>query len=423
MKLMKVINFKWIIRTIVSRAVVLGMLLPFSINAVADIESDPQRTFEQAMKHRKSGDLQTAIRAFQDVLSNRPELHRARLELAVAYLQALNFSEARKQAEQVMNAPGTPEAVKQKIQEFLVRVDLSSPKHTWTSRVSLGFIHDSNVNAGPDDSVLTAFPVSPSSIEVSDNALQLRAGVSHRYISGNNLNLANSKPAFLWLSQASIYSTNYRNEDDFDLDIISLSTGPSFIAANVWRGGVSLQLDHVELGGNSYGLFTSINPNITYILEYGKTEVTVDVFAQKRNYKRTTDTGRDSKYYAAGISMGHIVEKKGFSVQEGVRIYKENADAANFDNDGNEVFVGMNFKKSAYTNMYIRVSRNNKDFSGSTSSEKQNRYVVGFNHAFTGSVLKNWVVKANFTRTDNHSNNALADYNRSQTGISLERAF
>lgn len=402
--------------------VVTGLCLMLYLNIAS--AQDPQELFEKAIAERASGNVQVAIQYFQTILSNQPELQRARLELAVAYLQALNFSRAREHAKEVLNAPDTPEAVKQKIREFLVRVDLSSPKHTWTPRASLGFIYDSNVNAGPDDNVLSAFPVGTVVSEISDNALQLKAGVSHRYISGRNLGMIKSKPAFLWLSQANVYWTDYQSENDYDLSIVSLSTGPSFIAANAWRAGVNIQLDQVDLGNNNYGLFLSAHPSLTVTPDQGKTEVTVDAIMQDRNYKRAVDVGRDSKYYAAGISMGHVMKRKGFSVQEGLRIFNEDAKSVNLDNDGNEVFVGMNWRGSPHTNIYIRAARRNKSFdSPAIADEKQNRYVVGFNHAFSSSVLKNWVVKASFTQTDNQSNDARRDYNRSQTGISLGRAF
>ena len=68
-------------------AFVLLMGVTSSVHAQEEtaVQVDVQALFEQAMKDREEGNLEKSITVFHSILSNQPKLHRARLELAVAY--------------------------------------------------------------------------------------------------------------------------------------------------------------------------------------------------------------------------------------------------------------------------------------------------------------------------------------------------
>jgi GAF domain-containing protein len=57
-------------------------------------QESPQQLFERAMRERERGELHQAIRSFHAILDEHPGLNRARLELAVAYYQALDHRAA-----------------------------------------------------------------------------------------------------------------------------------------------------------------------------------------------------------------------------------------------------------------------------------------------------------------------------------------
>ena len=50
--------------------------------------------FDSAMKERDSGKIYDAIEKFEYILSRRPSLNRARLELAVSYHRASQYEDA-----------------------------------------------------------------------------------------------------------------------------------------------------------------------------------------------------------------------------------------------------------------------------------------------------------------------------------------
>lgn len=413
---------------ITSLLIALGMLLGATTSMAQD---DLQTLFDEGMSYREKGNLEASIKAFQSILSNQPNLHRARLELAVAYLQALNYEQAKKNAEQVLNDPTTPDSVKRKIREFLAKVELASSRHTFTPRFSVGYMYDSNVIAGPDESILSSFPSASVATKIGDSSSILTAGFSHRYISDRNINVGNIGAAYLWLTQFNVSRTDYSDKDygDYDLEIASLGTGPSLIAHR-WRAGMNLQVDHVRLDEDKYGLFTSVNPHLTLIRNNRKTEITMDAFFQRRDYSRYADQDRSSTYQSLGFSVGHLQQNDKLSLQGGVRLITEDANTARYSNDGYELFVGGSWRQTQALSIYARSSRKEVEFSGAEPApssiirdETQNRHVAGVNYAFRTGPMAGWTLKASVTRTENNSNAPLYDYDRTQTAMIFERAF
>ncbi len=397
---------------------------------VARAEYDPQKAFDKAMKDREEGRYEQAIKGFQTILSNNPQLGRARLELAVAYFYALNFNKAIAEAEKVLNDPTTPEAVKVKIKRFLAQVRNTGKKHNFEALGSIGYMYDSNVNVGPDNIVLiNGAPISQNNVKAGDHATLVHVGASHRYTSGRNVQFGKVSAAFLWLSQVDLYWTDYQTMNGFDLAVLSLNTGPSYIAAKRWRAGIGLRADVVRLGYEDYALFTGVNPNITWMWNNQKTELTVDVMLQNRNYKRSIDQVRDSLFQSVGVSLGHLFEGDKLSLQGGLRLFNENADGAGFDNKGHELFIGASYRASTRTRIYGRVSRRNADYSGiqpGLSVERREdlyRYVLGLDHKWTQGFMRGWTLRASITRTENKANVAVYDYDRTQTALALERSF
>ena len=69
---------------------------------------------------------------------------------------------------------------------------------------------------------------------------------------------------FLWQSNANAYRRDYRAMDGFDLDVVSVSTGPALIAAKHLRMNVDLQADYMRLGNARLAMFKSIVPSVTW---------------------------------------------------------------------------------------------------------------------------------------------------------------
>ena len=405
-------------------------------------QTEQEKLFKEGMYQREQGNLFTAIEAFQTVLSNQPSMNRVRLELAVAYYRTFNFAEAKKQAQTVLDDPKTPESVRLGVLAFLAQLKKDEEaflgqKSTWEPSISVGLLYDSNVNAGPASGIIDT-PSGPltlidASRASSDWAGVLQAGLSHRYQSPTPFKLGEKAGRFAWQSQFNFYSRNYFSKTDFNLDVLSASTGPAFFVANQWRANINAQVDHIQLGGSELAWFYSLTPSITWEFKGG--EVTLDGTLMKRDFTRIVDVGRDSQVTSIGVSVGKLIGSANkVAIQGGVKAFDERADntAANpgrFSNDGTEVFAGVNW--SAWNNgtVFGRISQKDAKYDGVEPifgvkrDETEQRLEIGFSHDFKENTLKNWKLSGSVSHTENHSNVAIYKYDRDIVGVNLSRSF
>lgn len=115
---------KMIVRPLLAAMLAAGMMNCVSVQA-AD-QSEQEQLFREAMQALEDNRLKTAREALQTILRNDPSLHRARLELAVTYYRSLQYVEARRLAQQVLDDPATPPQVRISILAFLAQVDRKS---------------------------------------------------------------------------------------------------------------------------------------------------------------------------------------------------------------------------------------------------------------------------------------------------------
>ncbi len=417
---------------IVKMTVVLVLSIQLAIG-VANVSKtsrvSAEKNFDEAMKLRDEGKLEQSIKAFQGILSNNPTLQRARLELAVAYFFAVKYSKALKHAQTVLDDPKTPLNVRKTIREFIEKIRAKRPRHKYEPFLSLGFISDSNVTAGPDQSILSGFPSNGVQQKQSDYASLIQFGVTHRFSSDVELNFGKKSATLLWLSKASYYRTDYWDVSTSDLSVFSLGSGPALVSEDNWRAGVNFKYDNINLGSSKYAEFLAINPSLTIISKDGRHEVTLDVFMQSRDYKRSVDLGRDSDYVAYGLSYGRVLRNDKLSYQVGFRLFDEKANLAYNSNDGVEFFVGLSWRFSKINKSYFRVSDKSVTYGGVEPGlsvirdEKIARYILGFEHRFQKSWLKGWTAVGHISFSRSQSNEAIFEYDRTQIGVTFRRYF
>jgi hypothetical protein len=412
----------------------LPALLSLGYSSVQAQEAvDVDKLFKEGVFQREQGNVFTAIEALETVLSNQPSLHRARLELAVAYFRALNFEQAQQQAQKVLDDPKTPENVRIAVLAFQAQIKrdqaaLVAQKHTWEPSVSLGLLYDNNVNAGPDSTILPGgLVLGAGATPRSDTAAVAEVGITHTYNSPDVMRLGETATRFIWQSRANLYHKAYFSQQDFNLTALSVSTGPGWIAPGKWRANINLQLDDLYLGDDDLALFSSVSPSFTW--QFKNSELTVDAIWLNKDFKRQVDTGRDSEYVAAGLSYGHLFNQGKIAVQGGVKFFDEKADASRFGNDGWEAFLGANFVAWENGTVFGRLSHKEAKHDGLepvfgvARDEREERYEIGFNHNFKEGGLKDWRLSGSLQETRNKSNVSIYTYDRQVVGFNLRRSF
>ena len=109
-------------------------------------------------------------------------------------------------------------------------------------------------------------------------------------------------------------------------------------------------------------MYSSVAPTATWQLKNG--ELTVDGLALHKRFDRKIDDGRDSNYFSAGLSYGHLFFTGKLAAQVGVKGFNEKADLERFTNRGWEGFIGANV--AAWTNgsVYGRYSYRTARYDG-----------------------------------------------------------
>lgn len=390
--------------------------------------------YRQALYQRETGEPYTAIETLESLLSANPTLNRARMELAVAYYRTLNFARAKAESQRVLDDPQTPENVKLSVLSFLKQLELEEKAafekpHKFEPNVALGLLYDSNVNAGPDNALISpGLLLTPGSLKTSDWGVVGQAGLTHTWLSPSPVRLGQSTARFGWVNQASLYYKGYHNEHDYDLGVVTLATGPTLIVGNAWRGNINLQVDHLTFGGDTLGVYTSLSPSASVRVGLNG-EITGDVQWVHRDFKRSIDTGRDSNYRSIGLAYGHLFNRGQLAVQAGGRWFDESADADRFSNDGYEYFVGARLRAWNGGDLFARAAWRRARYDGveplfnAARRETEHRVELGASHTFQTGWLEKWQLSGTVTNVHNEANLSLYGYDRDTVQITLGRGF
>lgn len=390
--------------------------------------------FKEGMQALEDDRLQSAMKAFQSILSQQPGLHRARLELAVAYYRSLQYAEARKLAQTVLDDPQTPPEVRVTVLAFLAQIQKDEAamavRHQFKPSISAGFMYDSNVNVGPSSDLVEGNPqliLLPGSQARSDNALVLAAGLAHTFQPGKTYQFGERTASFLWQSQANLYNRAYHDMDEFDLTILTGSTGPALIVLNHWRANLALSVDRLWLGDSELAVFTSLNPAVTW--QFNNGEVTWDAVLTDRRYDESGNTGREGTYKATGVALGNYFQQRKVATQIGARLLDFSADNDRYGNDGYELLAGVIVKAWPGGTLYGRANYRDVKYDANeplfnlARDESERRLAAGFQHDIKTGYLEKWTVNGGIQYTDNSSNISIFDYDRRQVSLNLGRTF
>lgn len=412
------------------RCMALALSLALCGTAFASVEDD----FRRAMLERETGQPYAAIETLNSLLAANPTLNRARMELAVAYYRTLNYAQARAQAQRVLDDPTTPEAVRLSVLSFLSTIELeekalSDQAHKIQPSVSVGLLHDSNVNAGPDSAILgNGLTLDPGGVARSDWGYVAQAALTHTWLRPAPMRIGQLTSRFGWTSQASVYYRGYHDETDYNLGVVSLSSGPVLFSTNNWRGNLSVQVDKLTLGDKDLGVYVSASPSVSWRLG-GQSELTLDAQWMYRNFQREQDQGRDANYRQIGLSYGHLFKQNLVEVQGGFKLFREHAYRSRFSNDGHEVFIGTRVKAWTGGDLFARASWRKSDYEGVepvfgvARNETERRIEFGLSHEVQAGWLEKWLLSATVTHAHNKANLSLYGYDRNTVYFTLGRGF
>lgn len=411
--------------------------LLLTLSGVSHAQSSVDDQYRLGLYQRETGQPYASIETLESLLAANPALNRARLELAVAYHRTLDYARARTEAERVLNDPSTPETVRLSIISFLKQIELEErasfgKPHRFEANVSLGLLYDSNVNAGPDSTLLGSFNggdlvLDPAFTNQSDWGSIAQAELRHTWQRPGPIRVVDQPSRLLWTSSLGVYHKGYKQFNEYDLGVVTLATGPGLIVGNSWRGNLNFQLDDLYFGGKHLGLYTSISPSGTW--KVGRSgELTLDAQWVKRDYHRPGDSAREGQYRSVGASYGRLMGNQTWSLQGGVRLFEESAREDRFSYTGEEWFVGARTQLAGF-DLFARAAWRNarhigvEPVFGISRRENERRVELGAAYTFESGLMEKWQLAATLTNVHNKANVTLYGYDRDTVTINLNRSF
>jgi len=408
-----------------------------TVNDQEMTDKNAQELFDAAMDERDSGKVYDSIQKFEYILNRRPSLNRARLELAVSYHRASRYDDAMREFNKVLDNPETPEKVRLAILAYIgqLKSDQHKPKaeHSFSFYTRMGALYNSNINFAPLRNVQT--------VGVSDSKKIDSAGVdtffsaSHRYRDNKPFDSDGAATLFEWQSQISWTGNNYTRTNDFNLNILSASTGPAFFSTGRWRGAINLQVDQIYYGTSTLGTFISVNPLLTFDLG-NYNGLSFELSVTDDNFTRKEDQNRDGSTVLGGAAFSTLFDDVNNGLEAGFRLSDHKADDNQFGYKAAQLYFGGFTTFAEHNNVYLNLSYKLFDYkeadtltcspapcSTKKRNEDEGRYEVGYNYDFSEGLLQEWTLNANVSYVHNNSNIDFYEYERELYSINLARYF
>jgi len=318
-------------------------------------DDSAQNIFDLAIEERDSGKIYNAIEKFEYLLSRRPSLNRARLELAVTYHRANQHEEALGEFQTVLDDPKTPEKVRLAILAYIGQLSSDELKpeseHSFSYFTKAGILYNSNINFAPLRG--TDFIVDDQ--DAASPGLDTFLSASHRYQDSQPFDTGGAVTNFEWHNQISWTGNNYTRNNDFSINIISASTGPAFISTGRWRGAINLQLDQTFFGSSALGTFISLNPLLTFDLGNYR-GITLELSYTDNNFVRPQDEGRDGSSILAGAAYSTLLGGLNNGLEAGFRLTDQTADDDQFGYESAEIYFGGFVTFAETHNIYLNLN-------------------------------------------------------------------
>lgn len=353
-----------------------------------------------------------AIEYYQKILRKDPQLPRVRLELGRAYAASGKRTEARQEFNTVL-ASSPPPVVAQHIEKFLAQMEAQKDLNI---RLSLGYLFDSNVNAGPDGQIVSN-GWQYNGVKRSDHALTTALQIDQFRETGTDS---------AWQTGLQYSRTDYRNATDLSWDELNIYSGPLKRVGDVtYSLPVNVRLTNV--GGSRFSYVYGITPQVQYKLS-GNKELFLSMNAQSREY--FTNDYRNGESWAFNIAERfNFNQERNRFIEIGVGIGKEQARDLSFSNNNSNLYVTYYTPLSNGLWLLLRPSvtwtryKGDDGFTqlvGAPAARNESQYGLQINLIKTQG---SWNYTFGYSYTRNRSNIDIYTYNRSLISIQASRYF
>jgi len=395
---------------------------------VQDDPANSKYNFALGMTCMSLGDRTRAQMAFERVLQAEPGNMRARAELGRTYLETAQYALAEREFQSILASPNLNPEVREKVERHLKAAQKGMKLVSFSGRLDIGWFKDSNVNIGPDSEVIGIAPIIFGSqvidtLDVGERSLPFdTTGIfSSLVLSGQ------TDPGQPGKWTANVDAMIYQNwldemeQNETLYGVVSLSgrrIGRKTMAQ------VPFRFSHITIGHNPLVKQYAIAPSIICTAGGDSTKFfTTSAQVESRDYDRLD--ARDSVYMAVGETMRCLFGAAKHSVSMGVTFFKDNTDAAVYEQEGRTWSMGFDFRLPAMSRLYMMAKRSASDYAEKETlmpdlrSDTQEQLTLGVSKLF----MNRMGLDINYQRTSNKSTFGLYQYDRDVTTVSTFVTF
>jgi len=289
------------------------------------------------------GHYSEAEKSFQQTLNLNPENQRARLELGRVYFAQKRYADADRMFAEVLNSNPPPKVrdnvlrVKSQIADQQRRVTEGTAEKRpsgFSLKLRLGAFYDTNINFGPQNKDIAIAPLELGGL--SFNTLTVSDSAEPDAAVGLTLGLSLSQLFELnaegWsvFSEASVNRTLLEDHSELEILVAGLTLGPRFKNQTSIRG-LNFTYNYVTVGDDA--LLGQYAAKPYFLKSIGQRAMLLaNAKAELREYDEIEQ--RDSTNLEGVLGFRKAVSDKGswMGVQAG--LYKEDAEAGIYSNDG-----------------------------------------------------------------------------------------
>jgi tetratricopeptide (TPR) repeat protein len=358
-----------------------------------------------------AGDYEAAAAAFDRVLVMRPDLDRARLELARTYYELHLFTVAEQLFREVAARPETPANVRRNIDEYLSQIRAARSPHRFSGALNLTIARDDNARVSPQDTInLPDLP--PLNVPVERDWFSSQSLVLEHRWTPRTTDLS-------WVSELLAYDALYLDQDDLDVQYLRLDTGPRWKTDNAILGlgvnGAYMEKDFSRYLG-SWGARA-----FATVAAARNLSVRLEVSGEDRTYWQDPDTSGPSGMVT--LRPTWTLGRHALSAETGAEAH----DAKTGDQTYNRAFASLGYQLTLPWRLSFLASYQYENWLFdepeplATSRRRDNVHAVGVGlRRLLGAQA---AVELRHRYQTSHSSNDLYDYERNVTSLSVIYAF
>lgn len=244
----------------------------------------------------KTSDYKLAEEKLKKLLDSKPNLHQARLELALVYLNSGKYKAAKLELEQV-RAANPPAHILDSIDRYMELIENKIKKFTWDLRFTQSYQYDDNITSGPAESRIED---SIFAIELTDDKQKKQS--SNNWLTDLNSDLIydlGDSGSFLWNGGINLYYSHSFSDSDFNYMNTNVFTGPMLaVSHNFFKLPVGFSLK--QYGGDSLSNTFHIDPSMEHFF--------TNSFSLKVDYTYAIEDYSNDEYAEAGYdNSSHLI--------------------------------------------------------------------------------------------------------------------